>query len=212
MLIRCPSCSVAFNVPTAAIGEAGRKVKCTKCAHIWFQEPLKQKDLQEFLNIDERLKPLHENDKKTHLPSKIQSYFSPFKIATLAVLFVLFIVTSLINYNQKFPVVTRLLSMEPTEGLHFSNFDMVKSIVDNKYVFTITGFLVNSSDIEKKIPKITVKVYTKAGRVLQTQKLIVEQKTIPAKSQIAMNKKITEVSGNADKIELIIGNPWERFF
>jgi len=35
MLISCPSCDTRFNVDPAAIGDAGRQVRCAKCAHVW---------------------------------------------------------------------------------------------------------------------------------------------------------------------------------
>ncbi len=35
MIIICEKCSTKFNVPDGAIGEAGRQVKCSSCAHTW---------------------------------------------------------------------------------------------------------------------------------------------------------------------------------
>lgn len=39
MIISCPSCSTNFAVPDAALGAAGRKLKCAKCGHKWHQMP-----------------------------------------------------------------------------------------------------------------------------------------------------------------------------
>ncbi len=36
MLISCPNCSTKFSVPDPALG-GGRKVKCGRCHHVWFQ-------------------------------------------------------------------------------------------------------------------------------------------------------------------------------
>ncbi|MSO80300.1 MAG: DUF3426 domain-containing protein [Alphaproteobacteria bacterium] len=35
MILTCLSCETRFNVPDAAIGTAGREVKCSRCAHRW---------------------------------------------------------------------------------------------------------------------------------------------------------------------------------
>jgi len=44
MLITCPACGTNFSIPDSALGTAGRKLKCAKCAHKWFQAPLVMED------------------------------------------------------------------------------------------------------------------------------------------------------------------------
>ena len=40
MILTCPSCQKRFQVPEGALGDSGRKVKCSSCAHVWFQAPI----------------------------------------------------------------------------------------------------------------------------------------------------------------------------
>jgi predicted Zn finger-like uncharacterized protein len=35
MIIGCPECSTKFGIPDGALGDAGRKVRCAKCGHVW---------------------------------------------------------------------------------------------------------------------------------------------------------------------------------
>ena len=39
MIITCPKCSTQFRLNADQLGDAGRNVKCAKCAHRWFAEP-----------------------------------------------------------------------------------------------------------------------------------------------------------------------------
>jgi len=38
MIIACPACSTRYAVPDSAIGIEGRRVRCAKCRHSWFQD------------------------------------------------------------------------------------------------------------------------------------------------------------------------------
>lgn len=39
MRIQCPNCETIFSVGENALGENGRKVRCSQCKHEWFQSP-----------------------------------------------------------------------------------------------------------------------------------------------------------------------------
>lgn len=39
MDIVCPNCATLFSVPDGAIGPKGRKMKCSKCGHLWREMP-----------------------------------------------------------------------------------------------------------------------------------------------------------------------------
>lgn len=40
MFITCSECGTKYQLPPDALGGAGRDVRCTKCGHVWFQEPI----------------------------------------------------------------------------------------------------------------------------------------------------------------------------
>jgi len=38
MILTCPECSTRYALDARQLGTAGRKVKCVRCGHVWFQE------------------------------------------------------------------------------------------------------------------------------------------------------------------------------
>lgn len=39
MILQCPECYAKFKIPDGALGDAGREVRCGKCAHLWHAMP-----------------------------------------------------------------------------------------------------------------------------------------------------------------------------
>lgn len=39
MIVSCPSCTTRFTVDPSVLGAHGRRVRCVRCGHVWFQEP-----------------------------------------------------------------------------------------------------------------------------------------------------------------------------
>src|ERR1700754_4040434 len=39
MLIVCPTCTTTYQIKLAALGEAGRTVRCASCKNTWFATP-----------------------------------------------------------------------------------------------------------------------------------------------------------------------------
>ncbi len=39
MILACPNCIARYRVRVEALGATGRRVKCTRCGHIWHAEP-----------------------------------------------------------------------------------------------------------------------------------------------------------------------------
>ena len=40
MIVRCSNCETRYLIDPAALGETGRRVRCTNCGHVWHQTPV----------------------------------------------------------------------------------------------------------------------------------------------------------------------------
>ena len=39
MILACPNCIARYRVDVEALGATGRRVRCSKCSHVWHAEP-----------------------------------------------------------------------------------------------------------------------------------------------------------------------------
>lgn len=46
MILTCPSCSTRYRTDAANFQPKGRRVRCSSCAHIWFQAPVEEAEVE----------------------------------------------------------------------------------------------------------------------------------------------------------------------
>ena len=39
MIIRCSACATRYRIDPTVLGEAGRRLRCTRCGHVWLEPP-----------------------------------------------------------------------------------------------------------------------------------------------------------------------------
>lgn len=197
MLISCPKCSTSFALPVKAIGEKGRKLKCSKCGNVWFQKPsgFDRNKLDEFLEVT----PPNENDDK-NLPVKIKRKIN------LLVPFVILSIVALAVYigNYKNPAYSGLSSYNLVE---FQEFYASSEIQDNRLVLDISGKVINNSDQKIEFPEIVIYVLSRGGNYLKEEEYISEKQFLEPNEASEINIKLDRISGNADRIK-ISSNHW----
>lgn len=207
MLISCPNCSTSFAVPARAIGETGKKVKCSKCAHNWFQEPVKLETA--------KLTPMPDaqnlgSDK--NLPAKVKQKINPLHIAASVILLALIISTEILKNPTSYEAVSDKLKLYDYSAVKFVNFESKSKVNDNKLDFNLSGQIINTSPNKVIIPKVDVKIMSKGGRVISHARLKPEKDVLEPYEVFSYNPQITRVTGNADKVVISYGNWLENMF
>ncbi len=207
MLISCPNCNTSFAVPARAIGETGKKVKCSKCAHNWFQEPVKF----ETAKIDKLLNVENLGSDK-NLPVKVKKKLNPLHIAASVLLLSLIILTEIMKNPSSYQAVANKIRLDDHSVVKFVNFKSESKINDNKLDFSLSGQIINTSEKRVKIPDVDVKIMSKGSRVITHAKLKPEKDSLEPYEVFSYSPQITRVTGNADKIVLSYGNWLENIF
>ena len=182
MNLECSNCSTRFIVKDALLLPHGRKVKCAKCQHIWFQDPPKleeseeapkviQNTIPDFDEIPESVKPLAEG---ANLPTiKEDRDFSLLYCVylvgyTCLALFIVSIIFRQELTNQWEPISylyetlglpVHVLGEEiAIEDLKITE----KKFPNNRSVISFDTFLKNKFDKETWVPTLNINLYETA--------------------------------------------------
>jgi len=193
------------------IGEEGRKVKCTRCGYSWHQDPLEE--LADTSVIEPPPVEVEEIKEYSNLPAISQKVVAGVGTkATFLVLLILAIISGLLANPEIIPSFANILGMQKTDGLIFSDFSVEKKIENNRFQFRIDGKIINNGEELRHIPDIQATLLSKGGRVMG--KLVLEpvKRDLEPGESLNFRPEINNISGNADKLILDIGNGWELTF
>lgn len=202
MLIGCPNCKVSFAVPAKAIGNSGRNLKCSKCSHIWFQEPLNfdRDKLDQMLTVEA---PKDEENKQ--LPAKIKDQKIYYKLLILLIL----TVAAFYLEKMKSPDFS---GVKDYQQLSFSGIAVKNNMVDGKYNFLVTGKIINSENKIAYTKPVTIKIYDKAQKVIKESTIKLDTETIAPKASYNFSITLDNVNMAADKVVIESEHWLEKLF
>ncbi|MDX1950329.1 MAG: zinc-ribbon domain-containing protein [Rickettsiales bacterium] len=206
MLISCPNCSATFAVPAKAIGETGKKVKCSKCGHMWHQEPIRQ----EKTTLDTLLQTNEKQDK--NLPVKTQKNFNYGSLAAGILLLIFIGILQFMAFPKTNEMISSSLGLADYSAIKLVNFSSESQINDNKLDIKISGIITNTSGKITKAPALDVKIMSKGGRVIAKNKIQLEKPSLEPYEIYKFDTEITKITGNADNITITFGNWLENMF
>jgi hypothetical protein len=169
-------------------------VKCSKCTHIWVQNPIDFNDekFQSLLKIEQ--KP---TDK---LPAKYKPV--KFKLSyaiCLVILLTAAVTLEIFKKPEEYPQLSNMFGLDDFNGLRFHNFKVEGKRNDNKMDFFLNGSIINTTDKTAPLPIIAVTAYSKG-------KIKLEQSSIEPFDQLDIAPEITKISGGAYRLELSFEN------
>ena len=184
--ITCPECNAKYSVTVASIGD-GKKVKCTKCGNIWFQEP-EVEDGIDAEGVEEETSPLREeaddevgeyrfrdmlqdqaSDEGEVSSAKSLPLYSLIAVigVLLLVLVLLFgfrgVLTNVIPGMEVFYTSIGFEKETKAQSLLFDRVDVVK---EEGSVYKILGNIINLQNKKQRIPMIEVLPLNEQGVIV----------------------------------------------
>lgn len=214
MIITCSKCKTQFAVASTAIGNNGRKVRCSSCGNVWFQEPLdKIADVKKAGKATPPPEEVNPIPKNSNLPAiRRQLKVSVGMYVTLFIFIALAVSIGLLAHPKLSPKFVALLGMKNMDGVVFHNFKVSKEVDGKRLKFIISGDVVNESEASLPMPSIIATVYSKGGREMGKFTFPPPQESLLPGEIVSVQPEITGVSGNAEHVVLDMGNVWELFF
>lgn len=198
MYIACPECNAKFVVTPEQIGQQGRKVKCSKCAHIWHQKLDNSARIEPIISAPiAETTPLGNGvNLPALLPVKIQPYL--YALPALMISLIIFMLVML------FPNKLGFDSLLNNDKLSIKDI----KIENNKEIdkITVSYKVFNNSSKTVKMPLVRIRLFDKSDRVLKS--LIDDHTNVdmfPGQF-IQVKTEFVPASPLTESIDIMIGN------
>jgi predicted Zn finger-like uncharacterized protein len=198
MYIACPECDTKFVVKPEQIGKEGRKVKCSKCSHVWHHKLADQLRIEPIRTQPLVTTPLGNGiNLPALLPIKIQPYLYVMPVVMIGLIIFMIImvfptslgINTLLNSNN--------LSIKDVQVQNQKDLDKI----------TISYKVHNSAATIVKMPLVRIRFFDKNGKIIDSK--IDDQNNnvdMSPKQDIQINTEFVPASSAADSIDIMIGN------
>ncbi|MBA2628995.1 MAG: zinc-ribbon domain-containing protein [Rickettsiaceae bacterium] len=198
MYIACPECDTKFVVTPEQIGKEGRKVKCSKCSHVWHHKLANQLRIEPIITQPIATTPLGNGiNLPALLPIKIQPYLYVMPIVMIGLIILMLImvfptslgINTLLNSNN--------LSIKDVQVQNQKDLDKI----------TISYKVHNSAPTIVKMPLVRIRFFDKNGKIVESK--IDDQNSNVEMSPnqfIQIKTELMPAPSAVDSIDIMIGN------
>jgi predicted Zn finger-like uncharacterized protein len=158
MYIVCPECDTKFVVTAEQIGD-GKKVRCSKCSHVWHQTLDKNVRIEPIVAAPEVVRT--ELGKGVNLPALLPVRVSPFLygLPFLLIGMIIFMMVTL------FPSIFQDYSFLNNKELNIYDLQIVKNKDLGKII--VAYKVINSSKHNVNIPLVRIRLFDKNNKLIE---------------------------------------------
>lgn len=221
MILTCPQCATRYLLPAHTLAPEGRRVKCSSCAEVWFQLPdeseIETVRHEKFEDIPQGVRPIPDGSNLPTLapeeeegPVDKRSRFLGFAAAA-AVCVAIF--AALLAFQPqvtvKYPfskTFYKMLGYEfaaPGANLTFDALVAEAAPDSAGEKISITGKIVNATQVDEQVPMIEAQMQNEAGEVLERWVIRPPAPAVTAQGDVSFSTDyLYATPGAAHKINL----------
>jgi predicted Zn finger-like uncharacterized protein len=215
VIIICPNCSTSFGVPDEVIPDAGRSVKCSKCANIWHvkkpEEPIRP------LETTQTEKPIEKDATPSNLPiiHETESHFQ-----WIFSFFALMVISSFITFIIYFEPITSdplgekiIYSLGFSDTKHFAIQDIrIRTAkYSGKYAIYLKYRIYNNSSEVQNTPWVRIKFFDKENKLFYTHIGTNSRFKFQEFQNVPTRAEFKDLSSEVSRIEIALGNKIELY-
>lgn len=190
----------------AAITSSGRKVRCTKCHHIWTQYPA---------NEEHKKKAAAKKVSLARSLPVVIEYVVPGWLKLLPVVFsILILVTTVFFFHEdmsnKYQPIRSMyekVGMLNSDNIEIQKIELSKK--DNNSI-DINGFIVNQSKEKRKVPDVVVRVIDQANKKIASFVIKLPKLDLGNGEKFAFFKNIKNIPDSAKLVTLEIEDKMDK--
>lgn len=230
MILTCDECQTRYLVPGHAIGEEGRRVRCTNCSYEWFQEP-EQRDVEDVIEeepediepIPEAVKPVPEGSELPVIPEEETPGAAIDKAALVGYgaaggVFVLILGVFVLMSDVMVKVWPSSLVFYDLVGVQTALdgenliFDQLSAVVEENdegiTVLTVKADILNLSREQSKVPYAQTTMIAADGQVVDSWLVEPQQETLEKEGELAFETTYPDVSSDVKEVNVkfIVGS------
>jgi predicted Zn finger-like uncharacterized protein len=200
MILTCPQCSTRYHVDPAALGSAGRTVRCASCGQRWSVKP--PADTPRAVDLG----PPPPEGRTPVAPAAAPRRRSRSLLGWLAAaLVVLLAASAVIGRNEiatGLPATAAIyhalgLPVAPELGLQFEGVKSTRLEEGGISVLVVEGAIVNTAGSERTVPPIRITLLDGGGRELQEELFRAKEQNLEAGSKTSFSGRVVNPAERA---------------
>ena len=219
MILSCPDCSTRFAIDADKLGPDGRRVKCGKCAHVWFESAPEPADVEEDdpvlrvtpLDPDEQSRIPVRNLPALHQAKKARGAKTGWIVSVVllvAVLAVLWwgrepIARTFPQMQAVYDAVNIAAIPQPGEGLDIK----FAAKLDDDRTLSIKGEIINTSSGVREVPRLRVQVSDDQDLPIKFWEFSVKVRNLGPGEEVPFTTNADSIIEDAASINISFTNP-----
>jgi len=201
MILTCPQCSTRYHVDPAALGTAGRTVRCASCGERWSVKPPADTPQAVELGL-----PSREAARTPIAPEPAPARGSRSLIGWLAAVLVVLLAASVVigrneivaGFPAAAPIYQALgLTIAPELGLQFEGVKSTRLEEGGISVLVVEGAIVNTTGSGRAVPPIRITLLDGGGRELQEELFRAKEQHLAAGSKTSFSGRVVNPAERA---------------